>query len=156
MSDSSAALYLENQLCFPLYATSRLTTKIYGPFLKELDLTYPQYLVMLVMWQHGAQTVNSIGQHILLESNTITPLLKRLEQKQLITRSRSDSDERSVIIALTEKGILLKEKAIDIPGKILASFNDDSIQKTELIAFQKTLFRLMNVLNRKTNEQGMD
>ena len=84
-----SVLYLERQLCFPLYAASRLTTKIYEPYLKNLDLTYPQYLVLLVLWQNDAITVNEIGSRLFLESNTLTPLLKRLEQKELVTRKRS-------------------------------------------------------------------
>ena len=82
MSASAESLYLEKQLCFPLYAASRLTTKIYAPLLKELDITYPQYLVLLVLWQHGEQSVNEVGNRLFLESNTVTPLLKRLEQKE--------------------------------------------------------------------------
>lgn len=108
MSENLASLYLENQLCFPLYAASRLTTKIYTPFLNELDITYPQYLVLMILWQHPEQYVNEIGKKLLLESNTLTPLLKRMEQKNLIQRTRSQSDERSVVITLTENGLSLR------------------------------------------------
>ncbi|WP_282782961.1 MarR family winged helix-turn-helix transcriptional regulator [Phaeodactylibacter xiamenensis] len=149
MSDSAAALYLENQLCFPLYAASRMTTKIYAPLLKALDLTYPQYLVMLVLWQHGEQTVNAIGSRLYLESNTLTPLLKRLEQKGLISRRRSSKDERSVLVQLTETGAQLKVKSQEIPKTILESFNDSRLTEPEVLQFQKTLFKLVEILGER-------
>lgn len=150
MSASAESLFLEKQLCFPLYAASRLTTKIYAPLLKELDITYPQYLVLLVLWQHGEQSVNEVGNRLFLESNTVTPLLKRLEQKQLISRNRSAEDERSVRIALTSKGELLKTEAMEIPEKIIGSFEDDSIDKAEILQFQKTLFKLVEILGNQS------
>lgn len=150
MSASAESLFLEKQLCFPLYAASRLTTKIYAPLLKELDITYPQYLVLLVLWQHGEQSVNEVGNKLFLESNTVTPLLKRLEQKQLISRNRSAEDERSVRIALTSKGELLKTEAMEIPEKIIGSFEDDSIDKAEILQFQKTLFKLVEILGNQS------
>lgn len=149
MSDTAAALYLENQLCFPLYAASRMTTKIYAPLLKALDLTYPQYLVMLVLWQHGEQTVNAIGSRLYLESNTLTPLLKRLEQKGLISRRRSSKDERSVLVQLTETGAQLKAKAQEIPKTIIESFNDSRLTEPEVLQFQKTLFKLVEILGER-------
>lgn len=150
MSAFAESLYLEKQLCFPLYAASRLTTKIYAPLLKEMDITYPQYLVLLVLWQHGEQSVNEIGNKLFLESNTVTPLLKRLEQKQLISRNRSAEDERSVRIALTSKGELLKTEAMEIPEKIIGSFEDDSIDKAEILQFQKTLVKLVEILGNQS------
>jgi DNA-binding MarR family transcriptional regulator len=149
MSDNAAALYLENQLCFPLYAASRMTTKIYAPLLKALDLTYPQYLVMLVLWQHGEQTVNQIGSRLYLESNTLTPLLKRLEQKGLISRRRSSQDERSVLVQLTETGAQLKAEAEEIPKTIIESFNDSRLTELEVLQFQKTLFKLVEILSER-------
>jgi DNA-binding MarR family transcriptional regulator len=149
MSDNAAALYLENQLCFPLYAASRMTTKIYAPLLKALDLTYPQYLVMLVLWQHGKQTVNQIGSRLYLESNTLTPLLKRLEQKGLISRRRSSKDERSVLVQLTETGAQLKAEAEEIPKTIIESFNDSRLTELEVLQFQKTLFKLVEILSER-------
>ena len=149
MSDTAAALYLENQLCFPLYAASRMTTKIYAPLLNTLGLTYPQYLAMLVLWQHGEQTVNQIGNRLYLESNTLTPLLKRLEQKGLITRRRSPKDERSVLVQLTEPGAQLKNKAKEIPKTIIESFNDSRLTEPEVLQFQKTLFKLVEILSER-------
>lgn len=156
MEGNFPELYLENQLCFPLYAASRLTTKIYTPFLKELDITYPQYLVLLSLWQNDQQTVNSIGERLYLESNTLTPLLKRLEKKNLIKRERSKEDERTVIISLTKEGGQLKQKAKDIPRTIIASFQDSSVKEKEIIDFQRTLFKLLGILDQKTKINDCD
>ncbi len=146
-------LYLDNQLCFPLYAASRLTTKIYAPFLEELSITYPQYLVMLTLWQYGEQSVKHIGERLYLESNTLTPLLKRLEQKKLIKRIRSITDERTVMISLTPTGKELKQKAKEIPSKIAESFDDKTITEEEISVFQKTLFKLLVILKNKNKCQ---
>lgn len=151
MEEKFAELYLENQLCFPLYAASRLTTKIYAPHLDKLGVTYPQYLVLLVLWQHKERSVKDIGHLLFLESNTLTPLLKRLEQKELIKRNRSAADERTVIISLTEKGENLKEEAQFIPQNIVASFQDEVLSESEIITFQNTLRKLVNILNEKTS-----
>ena len=147
MKDSVEVLYLENQLCFPLYAASRLTTKRYAPYLKELDITYPQYLVMMVLWQQNDQSVNDIGEKLLLETNTLTPLLKRLEQKNILERNRSTKDERSVVISLTNKGKKLKEKALKIPHEIANSLMSDDLDFERLAEFQETLNLLVNVLS---------
>lgn len=151
MEENIPELYIENQLCFPLYAASRLTTKIYTPFLNQLDITYPQYLVLLALWQFGEQSVKTIGERLYLESNTLTPLLKRLEEKSLIKRTRSQKDERTVIITLTSTGKKLKQKAKEIPRKIVKSFNDKTISENEIIDFQRTLFKLLGILNKKTS-----
>ena len=156
MSEDWSKLYLENQICFPLYATSRLTTKLYAPFLKELDITYPQYLVLLVLWEYKERTVNEIGDLLLLESNTLTPLLKRLEQKQFITRTRSKSDERSVLISLTAKGTSLREQAIRIPDRIAAGFADESLSTEEVLQFQQTLWKLLRLLDNKSTDEQSD
>ena len=147
MKDSAELLYLENQLCFPLYAASRLTTKLYAPYLKALDITYPQYLVLLVLWQHGEQSVNEIGEKLLLETNTLTPLLKRLEQKQIIARKRSATDERSVLISLTKKGLKMKDESMDIPRSIADSLMSTDIDFERLAEFQETLNILLNTLS---------
>ncbi|MBB6002583.1 MarR family winged helix-turn-helix transcriptional regulator [Arcicella rosea] len=152
MNTDGTELFLENQLCFPLYAASRLTTQIYNELLKEVELTYPQYLVLLVLWQHGSLSVNEVCQKLLLASNTVTPLLKRLEEKQLLVRKRSDDDERVVKILLTEKGVALKQSVAQIPHKIVDSFKDDSVSLEEIVSLQKTLFKLIDLLNRKQLE----
>jgi DNA-binding MarR family transcriptional regulator len=145
------SLFLENQLCFPLYAASRLTTKLYAPLLAELDLTYPQYLVLMVLWEKQEQTVKQICQVLYLETNTVTPLLKRLEQKELLTRKRSKKDERTVHVQLTKKGKLLQKKALLIPHKIISSFNDEKLPESNMKTFQETLFQLVEVLSEKAS-----
>jgi len=147
MESNYAHLNLDNQLCFPLYAASRLTTKIYTPYLNALDLTYPQYLVLLVLWEHEKQTVNDIGERLILESNTLTPLLKRMEQKNLIHRERSKKDERSVQITLTETGTELKEKAAEIPSKLIQCLHTETITSEELLVFQKTLHKIIQLMH---------
>ncbi|WP_028974788.1 MarR family winged helix-turn-helix transcriptional regulator [Spirochaeta cellobiosiphila] len=117
-------LKLENQICFPLYAAHRLTTQKYQPLLSALDITYTQYLILMVLWERDDQTVSSIGKTLYLSSNTLTPLLKRLEAKGILTRRRSENDERQVLISLTEEGQALKEKAKDIPLQLVESFGD--------------------------------
>lgn len=116
-------LKLSNQLCFPLYALSKEVIRRYTPFLQALDLTYPQYLVMLVLWEHGEQSVGELGEKLHLDSGTLTPLLKRLQAKELVERKRSIEDERSVIIRLTDNGRALEHQAVDIPGKMGACLN---------------------------------
>jgi len=113
------ALMLENQVCFPLYAISRAIIQRYRPFLDKLDLTYPQYLVMMVLWEHKEQTINQLGEKLRLDSGTLTPLLKRMEQKSLICRIRSKADERVVDISLTEEGEAMREEARHIPQQML-------------------------------------
>ncbi|WEF33010.1 MarR family winged helix-turn-helix transcriptional regulator [Pseudoduganella chitinolytica] len=110
---------LDEQLCFALYSTSLAMNKLYRKLLRQLDLTYSQYLVMMVLWQHDEQTVSDLGEKLFLDSATLTPLLKRMEQAELVTRTRSASDERQVIIALTERGSALREKAKAIPACVL-------------------------------------
>ncbi|MCE3028078.1 MarR family winged helix-turn-helix transcriptional regulator [Salinicola sp. DM10] len=113
--DTDNALALESQLCFALYSTQLAMNKLYRGLLRELDLTYPQYLTMLVLWQRDRQTVSEIGEHLYLDSATLTPLLKRLAAAGLITRQRSRQDERQVEIALTAKGRALRERAKAVP-----------------------------------------
>jgi MarR family transcriptional regulator, organic hydroperoxide resistance regulator len=114
--DSDPALLLDNQLCFALYSTSLAMTKLYKPLLEELGLTYPQYLVMLVLWEEDGPMVSELGERLYLDSGTLTPLLKRLEAAGLIARVRDTQDERRVHITLTAAGRKLKAKAQKIPG----------------------------------------
>lgn len=116
-------LKLSNQLCFPLYAISKEITRCYTPFLDKLDLTYPQYLVMLVLWESDAISVNQIGSRLYLDSGTLTPLLKRLQAKGLVERTRSITDERNVIIHLTEQGRSLEQQAAQIPAQMAEILN---------------------------------
>ncbi|GGH66021.1 MarR family winged helix-turn-helix transcriptional regulator [Phaeocystidibacter marisrubri] len=145
MSTSPKELWLENQICFPLYAGSRLITKLYTPFLQELDITYPQYLVLLVLWKEDAQTVSQISDKLFLETNTITPLLKRMEQKGLIARVRSTADERKVNIVLTSKGLDLREKAECIPNEIVKQSNKSDVTLEEVMQLKETLNKMLRI-----------
>ena len=109
------ALRLENQLCFPLYACSREVIKRYKPFLDKLDLTYTQYIAMMVLWEKKSVTVKELGGYLYLDSGTLTPLLKKMEAKGLIPRRRSGEDERSLIVSLTDRGAQLRDEALDVP-----------------------------------------
>jgi DNA-binding MarR family transcriptional regulator len=111
-------LKLDNQLCFVLYAASRVLTRLYGPFLAKLNLTYPQYLVMLVLWEHPSLSVGDIGGLLYLDSGTLTPLLKRLEAQGLILRTRFATDERKVMVSLTEQGSAMKKEALSVPMEL--------------------------------------
>ncbi len=111
-------LKLENQICFPLYACSRNLIREYKPYLDRLDLTYTQYIAMLVLWEKGSMTVKELGEALYLDSGTLTPLLKKLEGKGLITRKRSTADERNLILSLTKAGLSMREDAMEIPSKV--------------------------------------
>ncbi|MBQ9482494.1 MAG: MarR family transcriptional regulator [Clostridia bacterium] len=116
-------LKLENQLCFPLYAAARETVRLYRPFLDELNLTYTQYIALMVLWEEGAVSVKELGDKLYLDSGTLTPLLKSMESKGLVKRARSEKDERRLIVTLTEEGERLKEKAVEVPLKIAGCFD---------------------------------
>ncbi len=126
------ALKLENQLCFPLYACSREVIKLYKPFLDELDLTYTQYITMMVLWEKKTLTSKELGNDLFLDSGTLTPLLKKMEAKGLLRRRRSEEDERNLVVTITETGERLREKAIEIPGKIARCANLDPEEAAEL------------------------
>ena len=111
-------LKLENQICFPLYACAKEVVKAYKPFLDELDLTYTQYITMMVMWEHKELRVKEVGGYLYLDSSTLTPLLKRLEEKGYVTRRRSTEDERDLIVSITDEGWALRERALTVPQRI--------------------------------------
>ncbi|MBR6183210.1 MAG: MarR family transcriptional regulator [Bacteroidales bacterium] len=113
-----AQLKLENQLCFRLYAASRLVTQAYHPFLEELGITYPQYLVLLVLWEQDAQPVNDLARRLHLETNTVTPLLQRMEKEGLVTRKRGKEDGRQVIVSLTARSREMEDRAAAIPAAV--------------------------------------
>ena len=114
-------LKLELQACFPVYALSRVLTAHYKPILEGIDLTYPQYLVMMVLWEHQQLSVKEIAEKLLLDSGTLTPLLKKLENRKLVNRIRSTADERVVMISLTDAGAALKAKAVNVPESFKCS-----------------------------------
>ena len=118
MSDKYDVLKLENQICFPLYACSKEVVKMYKPFLDEIGLTYTQYIAMMVLWEHKKLSVKEIGEYLFLDSGTLTPLLKTLEKKGYVNRYRSEEDERVLFAEITKEGMNLREKAVDIPGKM--------------------------------------
>ena len=118
--DDYEALKLENQLCFPLYACAKEVVRRYKPFLDALDLTYTQYITMLVLWEHRCLSAKLLGQHLYLDSGTLTPLLKKLEQKHYLTRRRDPEDERNLVVCLTPQGQALREKALGIPNQMCA------------------------------------
>jgi len=142
-------LKLENQLCFPLYAASRLVIREYQPYLDKLGITYPQYLVLMVLWETDGITVNDISQKLILNTNTITPLLKRMESNQIIERIRSKDDERKVIIRLTEKGRNLRIEAAEIPEKLVEGIKNDNMNINELLALKDKLYVIINYLQEK-------
>ena len=118
---------LDNQLCFRLYTASRLLTQAYHPLLSDYGLTYPQYLVLLVLWEKDAQPVNDIAKRLLLETNTVTPLLQRMEKEGILIRRKGEKDARQMIVSLTEKGWGLQKKLADVPAIVGSSVLCDSV-----------------------------
>ncbi|WP_332024026.1 MarR family winged helix-turn-helix transcriptional regulator [Kaistella sp.] len=137
---------LGNQLCFPLYVIAKEITGLYRPLLEELDITYPQYLVMMVLWEHQRLTVNQIGEKLFLDSGTITPMLKRLEAKSYIVRQRKTEDERVVEISLTDEGERLQDKACLIPEKMNDRLN---LSETDVQELKQAISKLLDKINKK-------
>ncbi|MFE1315364.1 MarR family winged helix-turn-helix transcriptional regulator [Streptomyces sp. NPDC058755] len=125
-------LRLDRQICFSLHAASRAFNSVYRVILKDLGLTYPQYLVMLVLWEQGDLPVKKLGEHLRLDSGTLSPLIKRLEGAGLVRRERSAQDERSVQVRLTEEGVALREQALQVPRRIMAATGFDLAEIGEL------------------------
>ncbi|MDO4972612.1 MAG: MarR family transcriptional regulator [Eubacteriales bacterium] len=140
MDKNYDVLKLESQLCFPLYACARETIKLYKPFLDELDLTYTQYIAMMVLWEKHSVTVKELGEALYLDSGTLTPLLKKMEAKGLLTRRRSEQDERSLIVRLTEAGEALKEQAVSIPYQMASCVRLEPEEAKELY---RLLYKLL-------------
>lgn len=149
MEEHYPKLQLENQLCFSIYATSREITKVYRPLLNQLGVTYPQYLALLVLWEHGTVSVKEIGELLYLDSGTLTPMLKRMEDQGLVIRKRSNEDERVVFISLTNKGKELRDKACHIPEQVFKMSNrtDEELQKLSIQLQQ--LLQAMHVYNQR-------
>jgi MarR family transcriptional regulator, organic hydroperoxide resistance regulator len=138
------ALRLDNQICFAVYSTAHAFNRVYKPLLDRLGLTYPQYLVMLTLWERDGVPVKDIGARLFLDSGTLTPLLKRLEAAELIKRTRSTEDERQVMIALTPQGHALRETARAVPQSILAA---SACSVGELLAMKDEIVALRDRLN---------
>lgn len=133
-------LKLKNQLCFPLYACARETIKLYTPHLDKLGLTYTQYITMMVLWEQKSLTAKALGRILYLDSGTLTPLLKKLENKGLLTRKRSAADERNLIVTITEEGEALKQEALHIPAAMSSCIN---LEKDEIQLLYRYLYKML-------------
>ena len=137
-------LQLQEQLCFPMYATSRMITRMYQPWLEKLGITYPQYLVMLVLWEEDNIKLSNLCKSLYLNTNTLTPLVKKLIDKDLVTKTRSDKDEREIRIELTERGNKLRMEAEEIPFKIAESVK---MPVEELIQMKALMWKFLDTFN---------
>jgi len=140
LEEKYEALKLSKQLCFPLYACSREMIKLYKPWLDKLGLTYTQYITMMVLWEHKAMTVKALGQELFLDSGTLTPLLKKLEEKGLVTRRRSDQDERNLIVTITALGEGMRDRALHIPNEMTKCIN---LPKEDILDLYRMLHQLL-------------
>ncbi len=141
MADKYDSLKLENQLCFPLYACAKEVVKKYKPFLDELDITYTQYIAMMVMWEHRKMNVKELGEYLFLDSGTLTPLLKTLEKKGLVTRARSKEDERNLVVSVTDEGMALRDKALEVPKKVAGCIQLEEADAKELYVLLHKLMK---------------
>ena len=141
MAQQYEQLLLKNQICFPLYACGRKIVGAYTPYLKPLGLTYTQYIVLMVLWEHRSVNVGQLGATLLLDAGTLTPLLKRMEQAGIVTRARSAEDERVTIVTITKKGEALKEKCKDIP--LAMSQENDRLTDKEQAELYRILYKLL-------------
>lgn len=150
MTDKSSCnrLLLGNQLCFPLYASARKIVAAYNPFLKEIGLTYPQYVTMMVLWEEKKITMHDLGKRLYLDSGTLTPVLKKLENMGYVTRSRKPEDERVVIVEITPEGQALREKAEKVPYAMgcLVNRKGELFTPEEVETLKKQLYRLIHAL----------
>ena len=133
-------LKLSHQLCFPLYACARETIKLYTPHLDAIGLTYTQYITMMVLWEHKSLTAKELGRILYLDSGTLTPLLKKLEAKGYLTRKRSETDERNLVVTITEQGEELKDQALHIPDAMMDCLN---LEKEEIQTMYRFLYKML-------------
>ncbi len=143
MESCYEALKLDNQLCFPLYACSRMVVNLYTPFLKPLGLTYTQYIALMVLWEQESATVGELCKRLYLDNGTLTPLLKKMEEKGYITRARKTEDERVVQVTLTDAGRALKDEALNVPGDVGACMK---LTPEEASCLYKLLYKVMETL----------
>lgn len=146
------ALKIENQLCFPLYACSREVIKQYKPYLDKMDLTYTQYVVMLALWEEKEMTVKALGDRLYLDSGTLTPLLKKLETKGYITRTRSRKDERNLLVGVTESGAALREVAMEIPRAIR---QHTELTREEAEILYRLLYKILAHVDERNEREAM-
>lgn len=149
------ALLLKNQLCFPLYAVSNMIVRKYKPYLKKLDLTYTQYITMMLLWENTCLTMGELRQKLFLDSGTLSPVLQRLEEKGYIERVHLEEDERYVVAISTDKGDALRKKAINIPQEMAKQFN---IEQEEAKELYRILYKILNQEERAKNnsKKGID
>ena len=141
MKDKYESIRLRNQLCFPLYAASNMITRKYKPLLDKLDLTYTQYIVMMVLWEEKKVNEKLLCETLCLKSNTVTPLLKKLETKGYIKKTKDAADERNLVITLTKKGEALKEKALEVPKALSCEIN---LSKEDAATLYNILYKLLD------------
>ncbi|MCD8200067.1 MAG: MarR family transcriptional regulator [Coriobacteriaceae bacterium] len=139
--DEYEVLKIENQLCFPLYACAKDVVRRYKPYLDPLDLTYTQYITMMVLWEYGQMNVKELGERLYLDSGTLTPLLKKLETKGYIQRERSSEDERLLSVRPTEKGMRLREEAVHVPEQLGACID---LSQEEIATLYQLLYKLLD------------
>lgn len=140
----SDPLLFDNQICFSLYSAANAVVRAYRPLLKELDLTYLQYMTLMLLWESSPRNVKELGEHLGLDSGTLTPLLKRLEAKGLVTRGRDEKDERVRVIAITRQGMALREKAADIPRQLACTLG---LEKSKVLQIKQSCQELLAALN---------
>ena len=150
MEDKYAALRLKNQLCFPLYAVSNLITRKYKPLLDKLDLTYTQYIVMMVLWEEKQVNEKFLCEALCLKSNTVTPLLKKLEDKEYIKKIKDKGDERNLVITLTEEGEKLQDNALGVPECIAREFH---LTPEEALELYRVLYKILDEEKEKEQNQ---
>lgn len=135
------ALYLENQLCFPLYACAKEVTRQYRPFLDRYGITYTQYIALLALWEYGPMHLEDLGEKLMLDSGTLTPLLKKLEEKGYLIREKDPEDKRNLILSVSEKGFALREEAVAIPSQIGSCLH---LSKEEALTLYRLLYKTIN------------
>ncbi len=146
MDNKYEVLKLENQLCFPMYLCAKEIQRRYTPFLDAINLTYTQYVVMMYFWEHGSSNVKTIGKALLLDPSTLTPLLKKLEAKGFLTRTRSERDERNLIVTLTDEGEALRDRALDIPAKMGECL---ALSKEETVTLYQILYKVLHNIEKE-------
>ena len=152
LDDKYASLRLKNQLCFPLYAVSNIITRKYKPLLDKLDLTYTQYIVMMVLWEEAPVNEKFLCEALCLKTNTVTPLLKKLEQKGYVTRQKDSEDERRLLIALTDSGVKLREKALCVPAAIAQEFH---LTQEEATSLYRILYKILDEERKNSYENSL-
>lgn len=146
------ALLLDNQLCFPLYAAAKEVTRRYGPLLRELQLTYTQYIAMMALWERRSLTARDLGRRLYLDSGTLTPILKKLEARGLVTRERDGRDERRVVVRVTERGMALRDRALGVPTGIARCVD---LSADEAVELRRILRKLLAGIERSYDDEGV-